>query len=75
MGNELSPTNPGLTYDPRLRSTAKFFEALQKELGRMQKAIGKPVLQSHRSKPVADPGPATMLAMPNKAKTNKVFGR
>lgn len=76
MSVNFSPTNPGLTYDPRLRSTAKFFEALQKELTKNSKSAGKPTdMPSHRSKPVKDPGPASIVPMPNPRYTGVKFGR
>lgn len=75
MGNELAPTNPGLTYDPRLGSTARFFAALQKELSKQSKMKGGKPYTIGNPKPVPDPGPAAILAMPNPRYAGKVFGR
>lgn len=75
MPNELSPTNPGLTYDPRLGSTARFFEALQKELNKQHKGKGGKPYTMGNPKPVPDPGRPTILALPNPRMAGKTFGR
>lgn len=54
-----SPTNPGLTYDPRHKGAARFFETLQKELAKQSKKIRAPVPKPkdyHQPKPLPDPG-------------------
>lgn len=58
-----SPTNPGLTYDPRHGTTGGFFASLQKELDKQSKLIGKsangPVQKPkdyQKPTPLPDPG-------------------
>ena len=65
-----SPTNPGLTYDPRMKSAARFYQELEKELAKQGKkvkqggSVPKPK-DFHKPTPVKDPGPPGVINAPN----------
>ena len=68
---DITPTTPGLQYDPRNDNTTRFFQALQKDLKRMEKMMAKnrgplPKPKDYqKSQPLPDPGLPATLNMPN----------